>query len=94
MPQGLRGAIFSGLAASALFLGGVSAKAQSVEDFYRGKTISMVVSSSPGGGYDALSRTLARHLGKHIPGNPVVVVYCGLVMRHRLAPVRPPFLIP
>ena len=74
MPQGIRGAFFSGMAASALLLGSFGAKAQSVEDVYRGKTISMVVSSSPGGGYDALSRTLARHLGKHVPGNPVVVV--------------------
>ena len=74
MPQGIRGALFSVMAASALLLGGASVKAQSVEDFYRGKTVSMVVSSSPGGGYDALSRTLARHLGKHIPGNPTVVV--------------------
>ena len=74
MPQGIRGALFSVMAASALLLGAASARAQSVEDFYRGKTISMVVSSSPGGGYDALSRTLARHLGKHIPGNTTVVV--------------------
>jgi tripartite-type tricarboxylate transporter receptor subunit TctC len=74
MPQGIRGALFSVMAASALLLGAASARAQSVEDFYRGKTVSMVVSSSPGGGYDALSRTLARHLGKHIPGNPTVVV--------------------
>ena len=73
MPQGIRGALFSVMAASALLLGGASARAQSVEDFYRGKTVSMVVSSSPGGGYDALSRTLARHLGKHIPGAPNVV---------------------
>jgi tripartite-type tricarboxylate transporter receptor subunit TctC len=51
-----------------------SAKADSVSDFYRGKTISFVVSSSPGGGYDALSRTIARYLGKHIPGNPSVVI--------------------
>jgi tripartite-type tricarboxylate transporter receptor subunit TctC len=50
------------------------AKAQSLEDFYRGKTISLVVSSSAGGGYDTLSRAVARHLGKHIPGNPAVVV--------------------
>ncbi len=61
------------LAASAI-LGQTSALAQSIEEFYRGKTISMVVSSSPGGGYDALSRVVARYLGKHIPGNPSVVV--------------------
>lgn len=50
------------------------ARADSVSDFYRGKTISMVVSSSPGGGYDTLSRAIARYLGKHIPGNPAVVI--------------------
>ena len=51
-----------------------SAPAQSVEEFYKGKTISLVVSSSPGGGYDTLSRAVARYLGRHIPGNPTVVV--------------------
>ena len=74
MPQGIRVALVSMVAAALHFVGASSAKAQSVEDVYRGKTISMVVSSSPGGGYDALSRTLARHMGKHIPGNPTVVV--------------------
>ena len=62
------------LAAAALFSGQTGARAQSVEEVYRGKTISMVVSSSPGGGYDALSRAVARHMGKHMPGNPTVVV--------------------
>jgi len=74
MPQGIRVALISMVAASLHCVGASSAKAQSMEDVYRGKTVSMVVSSSPGGGYDALSRTLARHLGKHIPGNPTVVV--------------------
>lgn len=50
------------------------ARADSVEDFYRGKTIAMVVSSSPGGGYDTLSRAVGRFLGRHIPGNPSVVI--------------------
>ncbi|MBM3608212.1 MAG: hypothetical protein FJX29_07140 [Alphaproteobacteria bacterium] len=49
-------------------------KADPMADFYRGKTVTMIVSSSPGGGYDLLSRTVTRHLGKHIPGNPSVVV--------------------
>ena len=79
MPFWMKGALapIVGVATLAAlpFSGGVShAQAQSVEDFYRGKTISMVVSSSPGGGYDALARTVARHLGKHIPGAPNVVV--------------------
>jgi tripartite-type tricarboxylate transporter receptor subunit TctC len=42
--------------------------------FYRGKTVTLVVSSSSGGGYDIMGRTLARHLGRHIPGNPRVIV--------------------
>src|SRR5689334_22360730 len=51
-----------------------AARAESVADFYRGKTITMAVSSSPGGGYDTLSRAVARYMGKHVPGNPAVVV--------------------
>ena len=43
-------------------------------NFYEGKQITMVVSSAPGGGYDTVSRIVARHLRKHIPGNPSVVV--------------------
>ncbi len=49
------------------------AQAQS-EDYFRGKTISIVVGFTPGGGYDVNARAVARHLGKHIPGNPHVVV--------------------
>lgn len=44
------------------------------EPFYQGKTIRMVVGFSAGGGYDVYTRTVARHMGKHIPGNPTVVV--------------------
>lgn len=44
------------------------AAAQTAADFYKGKTINMVISSSAGGGYDLLSRTIARHLPKQIPG--------------------------
>jgi len=48
--------------------------AQGVGDFYRGKTVTLTVGYSAGGGYDTYARILARHLGKHIPGNPAVVV--------------------
>jgi tripartite-type tricarboxylate transporter receptor subunit TctC len=51
---------------------GVSAGAQ--EPFYQGKTIRLIVGLAPGGGYDLYSRTIARQMGKHIPGNPTVVV--------------------
>jgi tripartite-type tricarboxylate transporter receptor subunit TctC len=43
-------------------------------DFYRGKTVTIVVGYGPGGGYDLYARLLARHLGAHIPGNPSVIV--------------------
>ena len=51
-----------------------AARAQSPAEFYRGKTLTLIVGYSPGGGYDTYSRILARHLGKHIPGNPTIVV--------------------
>ena len=44
------------------------------EEFYKGKTIRLIVGLAAGGGYDVYSRAIARHMGKHIPGNPVVVV--------------------
>jgi len=50
-----------------------SAQAQPVADFYKGKTIEVLISSSAGGGYDAYTRMLSRHMSRHIPGNPVLV---------------------
>ena len=44
------------------------------EDFYSGKTIRFIVGYSPGGGYDTYTRAIARHIGRHIPGNPTAVV--------------------
>jgi tripartite-type tricarboxylate transporter receptor subunit TctC len=52
---------------------GGAASADPVADFYKGKTMSFIISSGAGGGYDTLSRTIGRHLGKHIPGNPNIV---------------------
>lgn len=61
------------LAASfGLALASSGAHAQAAADFYKGKTVNMIISSSAGGGYDTLSRTIARHLPKHIPGAPVI----------------------
>jgi tripartite-type tricarboxylate transporter receptor subunit TctC len=51
-----------------------SAWAQSVEDFYKGRTLNMIVGGSPGGGFDTLARAIARHMGRHIPGTPAIVV--------------------
>jgi tripartite-type tricarboxylate transporter receptor subunit TctC len=49
------------------------AHADSVEDFYKGRTITVLIGYSPGGSYDAAGRVLARHMGGHIPGNPSLV---------------------
>jgi tripartite-type tricarboxylate transporter receptor subunit TctC len=46
----------------------------SADEFYKGKTIRFVVGLAPGGGYDLSARTVGRHIGKHIPGNPSIVV--------------------
>lgn len=50
------------------------ASAQSVAEFYKGKTIQFFVGYETGGGYDASTRAAARFIGKHIPGNPTVIV--------------------
>ena len=50
------------------------AHAQSVADFYRGKTISLYVGFPPGGGYDLYARVVAPYFARHIPGNPTIVV--------------------
>ena len=50
------------------------ARADDVADFYKGKSITLIVSSSAGGGYDTLARTVARFLGRHVPGSPTVIV--------------------
>jgi tripartite-type tricarboxylate transporter receptor subunit TctC len=52
----------------------VAARADAVADFYRGRTVNIIVGYGPGGGYDLSARLVARHLGAHIPGNPAVVV--------------------
>jgi tripartite-type tricarboxylate transporter receptor subunit TctC len=44
------------------------------DSFYQGKTVRIIVGASAGGGYDTYSRTIARHIGKHIPGNPSFAV--------------------
>ncbi|HXV49930.1 MAG TPA: tripartite tricarboxylate transporter substrate-binding protein [Candidatus Binatia bacterium] len=44
------------------------------DDFYKGKSVRIIVGGSAGGGFDTYSRIMARHMGKHIPGNPAVMV--------------------
>ncbi len=61
------------LALAAAF-GATSASAQSAADFYKGKEVAIIVGSGVGGGYDNYTRVLSRHWGRHIPGNPSIVV--------------------
>ena len=71
-PAILRTCALTLAAASALMA--APADAQNAADFYRGKQITLMVGSSPGGGYDAIARVVARHMARHIPGNPTIVV--------------------
>ena len=64
---------FAILAAALALLPMPAAWAQSVAEFYRGKSIDLDIGYSVGGGYDLYARLIARRLGEHIPGNPVVV---------------------
>jgi tripartite-type tricarboxylate transporter receptor subunit TctC len=50
-----------------------TAKADAVADFYRGKSINFYIGDAPGGGYDLYAHFVARFLGAHIPGNPLIV---------------------
>lgn len=50
------------------------AGAQTVEEFYRGKRVNLVTSASVGGGYDQYARLLAKHMPRHIPGQPTIIV--------------------
>lgn len=65
---------FSALAMVAAMAAAPIAKADAVADFYSGKQLSIRVGFGAGGGYDTTTRIVARHLGRHIPGNPTVVV--------------------
>lgn len=49
-------------------------RAAGQEPFYKGKTLRIVVGFSPGGGFDTYTRTIARHIGRHIPGRPSIIV--------------------
>ena len=71
LPTGVK--LIASLLFLALFLG-VKAEVQAQAGYYQGKTLRVIVGSSAGGGYDLWARLMAQHLGKHIPGNPTVVV--------------------
>jgi tripartite-type tricarboxylate transporter receptor subunit TctC len=81
------------LMAACTALAPVSALAQA--NFYEGKTIRIVVGLAAGGGFDTYARAIGRHLGKHIPGNPTIVVdnmtgAGGIVMMNHLYKVAKP----
>ena len=64
------------LAGVALLLTGASAAAtaaESAQDFYKGKTISYIVATSPGGGYDTYGRLVARYMNKYLPGSKIII---------------------
>ena len=61
------------LAAVAAFAAASDVRAQSAQEFYKDRQITMLVSTAAGGGYDTYARTLARHMTKYIPGNPTIV---------------------
>jgi tripartite-type tricarboxylate transporter receptor subunit TctC len=68
--KSLSAALAAGLAAC---LGSAPAFAQSVAEFYRGKDLTVYIGTAPGGGYDNYGRLVARHISKHLPGNPTLV---------------------
>jgi len=59
--------------AAIVALGMTLAQAQPAAEFYAGKNLSLIIGFGPGGGYDLWGRTVARHIGKHLPGKPSVV---------------------
>src|SRR6478752_3199906 len=63
----------AGLSGAGAILAATCAQAQSVADFYRGKTVNVLIGVGVGGECDLQARLVARHIGKHIPGNPLVV---------------------
>jgi len=65
--------IVAALALGVAQAGITTASAQPVADFFRGKTVNLSIGYTSGGGYDLNARVLAKHMGRHIPGNPTVV---------------------
>ena len=74
MRKVLLGGLLGILGLGAVVLAAPPARADDVADFYKGKRINLIVSYGTGGGYDVYARVLARHLSKHIPGNPSIII--------------------
>lgn len=88
----MRARALATVAAAMLAIAADAAHAQPVEQFYKGRQITMVVGTSPGGINDISARFVARYLGKYIPGNPAIVVENqpgagGITSANRLANV-------
>jgi tripartite-type tricarboxylate transporter receptor subunit TctC len=64
----------AGLGTILLSLAGTAALAQSEDSYFRGRTMTIFVGFAPGGGNDGYARLLARHMGRHIPGSPTIIV--------------------
>src|SRR4051794_34315495 len=71
MLQSVSGAIMGWLLGLSFVL---PVAAEAADDFYKGKTLTIVVGFAPGGGYDLYARVLGHHIGKHIPGAPNVII--------------------
>jgi tripartite-type tricarboxylate transporter receptor subunit TctC len=69
----LRQAACAAIAVLFTLLAAPIALTQTVADFYRGKSIDLYINSTVGGGYDLYARIIARHIGKHIAGNPTIL---------------------
>src|SRR3954451_21378783 len=65
--------LLAGAAAAVALMMVSAAMAQTPAEFFKGKTIDLYIAYSAGGAYDLYARMLARHMGKHLPGNPQVV---------------------
>src|SRR5437868_4752153 len=70
---GLVGRLVNCIAGAVLLASSQPASAQSPEQFFKGKTVDAIIGFAAGGGNDLYVRSVARHMGKHIPGNPAVV---------------------
>jgi tripartite-type tricarboxylate transporter receptor subunit TctC len=67
-------ATFTGVVVVASTMLATSCAAQGVADFYKDKTIAILMGTGPGGSYDLYGRTIAEHLSRHIPGNPSIII--------------------
>ena len=66
--------LFTVLAALVVLIAAGASRPAAAQSFYEGKTIRVSVGLAPGGGYDTYAWVIARHLGKHVPGTPTVIV--------------------